>query len=734
MAMDGLIRAALRNAAGACGLLVALALLLLTAPHRIAPLQTLDTLLLPIANQLRPAAEPSTASAVVRLPTVPAVSAAEQLAAIDRLAQTVPSLRTTLLWLPNAPLQEAVAWSAEGQRLQWALAEAGAHVSAVPLAQVPASAARLGDLLRSLSRNAAGTPPAAVALAKPTATGVEALPLLQALQGTADLDLTWVQGSGLLVGDRLLTGPDGYVYPAVAAGSVRRELQLAALPAELPPVVVIGAADDPALDVAASTLSALARSAYSYSPWWSPALDRTLVLVLLIAFLLLLPRLSAGSGLLLTVLLGVAMVGIQLGFQLGHAQWLPLGASYAMLLLGYPLAALASHAAGERRRLLETAETTRLELARYQLRQNELDAARANLLALTGGARLALLYDLAIGYERRRQYPQAQEVLTACARQDKTFRDVRERLAVLSQLVTTTTGRIQPVADARTLVMPQVLEKPLLGRYRLEREIGRGAMGVVYLGVDPKIGRQVAIKTLDMAQLSLDEVQEFKERFFREAEAAGRLSHPGIVTIYDVGEEGDLAFIAMDYAAGQPLSSFLDAARLLPVATVYAIMAQAADALDYAHARGVVHRDIKPANLIYDPASASLKITDFGIARVGDTRRTSTGTVLGSPSYMAPEQIAGGTIEGTADLFSLGVTFFQLLTGRLPFAGGNITQLAYQISQSRHPDPRKLRPELPGSASRIINKALAKRPAGRYQRGAEMAEALRRATPAGKVS
>jgi serine/threonine protein kinase len=197
------------------------------------------------------------------------------------------------------------------------------------------------------------------------------------------------------------------------------------------------------------------------------------------------------------------------------------------------------------------------------------------------------------------------------------------------------------------------VEKPMLGRYQIEKELGKGAMGVVYMGRDPKINRVVAIKTMALSQeFEADELVEVKERFFREAETAGRLNHPNIVQMYDAGEEHDLAYIAMEFLKGKDLVPYAKAGNLMPVPRVMSIVARVADALSYAHENNVVHRDIKPANIMYEPESDQVKVTDFGIARITDSSKTKTGMVLGTPSYMSPEQLAGKKIDGRSDLFS----------------------------------------------------------------------------------
>ncbi|MBE9533183.1 MAG: serine/threonine protein kinase, partial [Proteobacteria bacterium] len=258
-------------------------------------------------------------------------------------------------------------------------------------------------------------------------------------------------------------------------------------------------------------------------------------------------------------------------------------------------------------------------------------------------------------------------------------------------------------------------------------ELGRGAMGVVYLGHDPKIVRDVAIKTINLKQFSGKEAEAIRTRFFREAEAAGRLNHPNIVTVFDIGEEQNLAFIAMDYIPGKPLSEYTNPDEMLDCHTIYKLIGQAAQALDYAHRQGIVHRDIKPGNILYNEDDDRIKVSDFGIARVTDTTTTRTGTILGSPSYMAPEQLTDGKVDGRADIFSLGVTLYQLLTGELPFKGDNLASLAYQITNKKHRGIRELRPELPVKIVKIINKALQKDPAKRYASAQEMADALAKA-------
>jgi eukaryotic-like serine/threonine-protein kinase len=267
---------------------------------------------------------------------------------------------------------------------------------------------------------------------------------------------------------------------------------------------------------------------------------------------------------------------------------------------------------------------------------------------------------------------------------------------------------------------------PTLGRYRIERQIGKGAMGAVYLATDPKIGRPVAIKTLALSRdFEGPDLIEARSRFFREAELAGRLKHPDIVTIFDADEDDGLAFIAMEFLSGHDLLPYTHTRKLLPVPQVLELVARVALALAHAHSLGVVHRDIKPANVMVDIATQVVKVTDFGIAQVCDAARTRTGIVMGSPLYMSPEQLSGERLDGRSDLYSLGVMLYQLLTGRLPHESSSMGTLLRQIAQDAAPDVRSIRAELPAALADVVALALQKRPAYRYADGLQLAADLR---------
>ncbi|MHB0982928.1 MAG: serine/threonine-protein kinase [Thiobacillus sp.] len=263
----------------------------------------------------------------------------------------------------------------------------------------------------------------------------------------------------------------------------------------------------------------------------------------------------------------------------------------------------------------------------------------------------------------------------------------------------------------------------IIGRYEVVATLGQGAMGTVYKAVDPLIERTVAIKTINL-NLSKEERAEFEERFYREAKSAGRLNHSNIVTIYDVGETDDIAYIAMEYLDGESLREMLDSGVVLPVDMIGKIAARIAGALDYAHENNVVHRDIKPANIMITPGR-DVKIMDFGIAQIPTGSRTQLGTVLGSPKYMAPEQVAGQATDGRTDIFALGVVLYEMLTGTTPFNGDNLSAIMYKVLNEDPAPPSTVNPRVPPFFDRIVSRALAKRPQDRYQTAGEFARDLR---------
>jgi serine/threonine-protein kinase len=265
-----------------------------------------------------------------------------------------------------------------------------------------------------------------------------------------------------------------------------------------------------------------------------------------------------------------------------------------------------------------------------------------------------------------------------------------------------------------------------LGKYELRREIGRGAMGVVFEGWDPSIERRVAIKTIRQDQLDSAEAEEILARFQREAKAAGRMSHPNIVAVYELGQEGSMYFIAMEYVEGRELKDYFDKGERFPLSEVVRLMGQLLDALDTAGRKGIVHRDIKPSNIIILD-DGTLKVADFGIARLESSHLTQTGAAIGTPTYMSPEQLLGQTVDARSDLFSAGVVLYQFLTGEKPFTGERATTVITKVLSENPAAPSSLDLTLPRSFDAPTRKALAKKPDERFQSGREFADALRAA-------
>jgi serine/threonine-protein kinase len=261
-----------------------------------------------------------------------------------------------------------------------------------------------------------------------------------------------------------------------------------------------------------------------------------------------------------------------------------------------------------------------------------------------------------------------------------------------------------------------------VGRYEILGELGRGSMGIVHQARDPQIDRLVAIKTIALLTEDIEEQQEYRQRFFLEARAAGRLSHPGIVTIFDVGEDSDThsPFIVMEYVDGEPLNKFIASPAKMPVRRALRLAQQLAEALDYAHAQGVVHRDMKPANILVGK-DGHAKITDFGIAKLNLANITHAGHVIGTPAYMSPEQLEGEVVDGRSDLFSLGVILYTMLTGHRPFQGNSAATVSFKVA-NRDPLPASaFDSALPAELDYVIARAMAKDRSSRYQTGREMA-------------
>jgi len=482
----------------------------------------------------------------------------------------------------------------------------------------------------------------------------------------------------------------------------------------------------------AHAVSSILQEHFFVAPTWGWAVEKVLFLLIGAYLIVLLPRLKAGhaaaiTGGILVVLLVVHFVLITM-----QATWIQLMVPCVLLLIGHVALITKRFIMTERAKVKSdesSAESNRMLGLAYQ-GQGQLDMAwdKFRQVPLSDGL-MDNLYNLALDFERKRQFNKAESVFRHMAEHNPKFRDIESKVSRAKQLSETVILGGSSGGRTNTSILGEgQVEKPMLGRYQVEKELGKGAMGVVYLGKDPKIGRVVAIKTMALSQeFEADELVEVKERFFREAETAGRLAHQNIVTIYDAGEEHDLAYIAMELLKGGDLVPFTKPGALLPEAQVVSIIARTADALGYAHKQSVVHRDIKPANIMYHLETDTVKVTDFGIARLTDSSKTKTGMVLGTPSYMSPEQLAGKKIDGRSDLFSLAVSLYQMLCGQLPFQGESMAQLMFKIANEPPIDILTVNPNVSPGLVAFIERAMAKDADIRYQTGEEFAAALRAA-------
>lgn len=484
------------------------------------------------------------------------------------------------------------------------------------------------------------------------------------------------------------------------------------------------------VEVMANAISSILGERFILEPRWGTGVSLTVLLLIVTYLLAILPRLSTGLAALLSFLLLAALLGTEFGLLAAAALWLKLVFPAALLLIGYM--------AWVTKRLLlagpnetvpgqQIPETERmLGLALQGQGQLDLAFERFQRVPVNNGI-MEDLYRLSLDFERCGQLDKAEAVWLHMAAHNPVYQDIKVKLSGGKKLSGSEPARaINPALGNNAAPRTNQVGKTMLGRYQIESELGKGAMGVVYLGKDPKIGRVVAIKTMALGnEFEGQGLVDARERFFREAETAGRLQHQNIVTIFDVGEERGLAYIAMEFLKGKDLADFCKLDQLLPIPTVLSIVARVAEALAYAHRQHVVHRDIKPANVMFDMESDTVKVTDFGIARITDSSRTKTGLVLGTPSFMSPEQLMGKKVDGRSDLYSLGVMLFQLLAGELPFRAGSMAELMHKIANEAAPDIRLRRQELPARLAQLLALSLGKLPQSRYQDGDQFAGDLR---------
>jgi eukaryotic-like serine/threonine-protein kinase len=485
----------------------------------------------------------------------------------------------------------------------------------------------------------------------------------------------------------------------------------------------------PRVELTANIIEGFINGRYLKRPEAMPYIEALLILVLGLLSCFFFPKLDYFSR---TAVLGAMLFGI---FITGLILFMSLNIWFKVVYICFSLVtiyvvflvketvisqktfALSSKEGFETNRMLGLSLQSQglLDLAFEKLRKCPLDDDMKDVL-----------YNLGLDFERKRMINKAITVYEYIVQEGEIFRDLDERIPKLRKFAgDLPLGKHKRKDEGKLVISDDLDTKPTVGRYEILGELGQGAMGVVYKGKDPKINRLVAIKTIRFSDdFEEQQAKEVKERFFKEAELAGRLSHPSIISIHDVGEDYDLTYMAMELLEGEDLEHFCEKNSLLPLRKVLDIIAETADALDYAYTQGVIHRDIKPGNIML-LKNGHIKVTDFGIAKAVSSSQTRTGIILGTPNYMSPEQINGMEIDGRSDIFSLGIVFFQLLTGQLPFGGKTLTELFYQITQAKHPSPRQINPKVIRPCEQLIDKALAKDPDQRFQRASNFARYLR---------
>jgi len=479
----------------------------------------------------------------------------------------------------------------------------------------------------------------------------------------------------------------------------------------------------PAIEIQANVIENILNKNFISRPEWALYAEWGMIAFFGIFVSFIIPRLKAGISAIISIIFMSAWNAAAAYLFANYGYWLMVISPTLLLFVGYTVIMSRRYMVTERRKeLVETdsIETNKMLGLSFQ-GQGMLDLAfeKFRKCPVEDEAVKELLYNLGLDFERKRMFNKAVAVYEHILKAGN-FKDVNERIKRLKTAGETMIFGATAAKKEATILMEGAETRPTLGRYEIQKELGHGAMGTVFLGKDPKINRMVAIKTMRFDEIDPEQLDETKKRFFREAEAAGTLSHPNIVTIYDAGEDYDVAYVAMELLEGKDLSA-VSSGEKLPLKAVLQIIAAVAGGLDYAHSKGIVHRDIKPSNIMLLKGGA-VKITDFGIARVIATSKTQTGVILGTPGYMSPEQVLAKKVDGRSDLFSLGVVFFELITGEKPFQGDSIATLMFNIANTPHASLKELLPDIPDCCVYIINKLLAKDAEKRYPRGKEVVD------------
>ena len=470
------------------------------------------------------------------------------------------------------------------------------------------------------------------------------------------------------------------------------------------------------LEIEAVAVENIINGQYISRPSWIFYLEILALLYFAFFLLFVIPRVTPRIGAMILAIFLLTWFGASVILFVFNGIWLKVLAPVFLSLIGYTLANRTRNIAEKQNENVELNKSLGLALQG----QGMLDMAYEKFLKcpVEDKAVQRLLYNLGLDFERKRMTNKALSVYRHILKAGA-FKDVNERVKKLISIENTMAMTAGAPSKETSFLLQNGATKPTLGRYEILEELGQGAMGIVYLGKDPSINREVAVKTINYADIAPDEIGEIKARFFREAEAAGKLSHPNIVTIYDMGEDHDMAYIAMELLKGKELTHYCQKDNLLKLKRVLTLVSEVAEALGYAHSQEVVHRDIKPANIIILDDD-QVKVADFGIARVISSSKTQTGIIFGTPNYMSPEQVAGKKVDGRSDLFSLGVVFYELLTGERPFKGDNMTALLYAVSNTEYSPLREIAPKTPDCCVEIVERLLSKGVSRRYQSASQV--------------
>jgi serine/threonine-protein kinase len=477
------------------------------------------------------------------------------------------------------------------------------------------------------------------------------------------------------------------------------------------------------IELTANAVENLVNRKHISRPAWSLVLEVMVLFYFGFFLLFVIPKVQPRIGILIFAIFLVTWIGVAALLFVVQGYWLQIITPILFAIIGFMLTGYKRISDKKRDESVELNKSLGLALQGQGL----LDMAFERFIKcpIENKSVKELLFHLGLDFERKRMFNKALAVYNHILKAGS-FKDINRRVKNLKQIERTLALPAGTKKKDTSLFLENAATKPTLGRYEIIKELGHGAMGTVYLGKDPSINREVAIKTISYADVEPEQLSEVKDQFFREAEAAGKLTHPNIVTIYDVGEDHDMAYMAMELLIGKDLTNFCQKGKLLPFQRALSVATSVAEALDYAHQQGVVHRDIKPANIILSE-NGRIKVADFGIARImASSTKTQTGVIFGTPNYMSPEQVAGKKVDGRSDLFSLGVVLYELLSGDKPFKGDSITTLMYAIANNSYTPLPEVAPKTPKGCVEIVDKLLNKGVTKRYKSAAQVVAQIKK--------